>query len=134
MVLERLSDIYNRLIKIWSTLDGRLVDTLRGHKQDINAIAVSLCGSYLASCANDMAVFVWSLEKKRPIAVFRDHTKAICSLSFHKESYQNELGETRERCILATVGEDSTLRIYQEEDFGMKFKALMEAENSLISQ
>ena len=79
---------------------------------------MSSCGAYLASCASDMVVFVWSLENKKPIAVFRDHTKSICSLKFYQEKYQNEEGETKERCILATVGEDSTMRIYREEDFG----------------
>ncbi len=51
-----------RLIKIWSTVNGELVNTFIGHNADINATALSECGKYLASCSNDGIVRVWNLE------------------------------------------------------------------------
>lgn len=50
------------IVKIWSTTNGELVNTLLGHTSDINATALSECGTYLASCSNDKLVRLWRLE------------------------------------------------------------------------
>ena len=52
----------NRIIKIWSTANGELVNSFIGHSSDINATALSECGTYLASCSNDGIVRIWHLE------------------------------------------------------------------------
>jgi len=49
-------------IKLWNTANGELVNTFMGHNADINAISLSECGNYLASCSNDSLVRVWHLE------------------------------------------------------------------------
>ena len=51
-----------RIIKIWSTANGELVNSFIGHSSDINATALSECGTYLASCSNDGIVRIWHLE------------------------------------------------------------------------
>ncbi|CAG2107436.1 unnamed protein product, partial [Medioppia subpectinata] len=74
------SDDY--LIKVWSTLDGRLVATLRGHEHEITDIAVSHDNSLLATGDINYLIFIWCLKSARALQVLKAHTKQITSLAF----------------------------------------------------
>ena len=47
---------------MWNTTNGELTNSIMGHDADINAIALSECGKYLASCSDNGIVRVWELE------------------------------------------------------------------------
>ena len=46
-------------IRVWSTVDGSLINTLIGHTWSVCALAISPDGSKLYSAAGDMTIRVW---------------------------------------------------------------------------
>ena len=50
----------DRTVRVWSTADGALLQTLQGHKSSVNALAVSADGQRLYSGSQDRTVRVWS--------------------------------------------------------------------------
>ncbi len=70
----------DHLIKIWSSVTGRLLSTLRGHALEITDMAVNFENTMLASGSCDKQIRVWCLATLSPIAILHAHTGAITSL------------------------------------------------------
>lgn len=90
------------LVKIWSSEDGRLLATLRGHQAEISDIAVNYENSLIAAGSCDKVIRVWSLKSTAPIAVLQGHTGMITSLQF----CPSPLNESR---YLVSTGGDGTV-------------------------
>ncbi|XP_066999443.2 bromodomain and WD repeat-containing protein 3 [Anabrus simplex] len=70
------------LVKIWSTIDGRLMATLRGATAEITDIAVNLENTLLAAGSLDKLLRVWSLQSTAPVAILSSHTGMITAVHF----------------------------------------------------
>ncbi|KAL5289713.1 BRWD3 family protein [Megaselia abdita] len=70
------------LVKMWSSLDGRLLATFRGASAEITDIAINLDNSLLAAGSLDRILRVWNLQTTSPIAVLPGHTGMITSVNF----------------------------------------------------
>uniref|UniRef100_A0A3Q3DD22 Uncharacterized protein n=1 Tax=Hippocampus comes TaxID=109280 RepID=A0A3Q3DD22_HIPCM len=62
------------LVKIWSSFDGRLHSTLRGHSAEITDLAVSYENTLIAAGSCDKTIRVWCLRTCAPVAVLQGHT------------------------------------------------------------
>ncbi|XP_044016177.1 bromodomain and WD repeat-containing protein 3 isoform X2 [Aphidius gifuensis] len=70
------------LVKVWSTLDGRLLATFRGASAEIMDIAVNFDNSLLAAGSLDRIIRVWCFQTMSPIAVLSGHSGKITSVNF----------------------------------------------------
>lgn len=57
---------------IWNTLDGKLRQTMRGHTDDVYAVAVSPDDSLLATGAFDGTVRIWEVATGKQLHLLRD--------------------------------------------------------------
>jgi WD40 repeat protein len=67
-------------VKIWSTDDGRLLSTLRGHAAEISDMAVNYENTLIASASCDKVIRVWCLRTCAPITVLQGHAASITSI------------------------------------------------------
>ncbi|XP_076307639.1 PH-interacting protein-like [Tachypleus tridentatus] len=70
------------LVKIWSSWDGRLLSSLRGHSAEITDMAITYDNSLLAASSVDKMIRVWCLKTTAPVAVLTGHTGMVTSLQF----------------------------------------------------
>ncbi|XP_069492166.1 bromodomain and WD repeat-containing protein 1 isoform X2 [Ambystoma mexicanum] len=102
------------LVKIWSTYDGRLLATLRGHSAEISDMAVNYENTLIAAGSCDKIIRVWCLRTCAPIAVLQGHTGAVNSLQF------SPLAKDSVRYMVST-GADGTVCFWQWDVDTMKF-------------
>ncbi|CAI9738520.1 PH-interacting protein-like isoform X2 [Octopus vulgaris] len=76
----------DHLVKIWSTADGRLLATLRGHSAEITDMAVNYENTLIAAGSCDKIIRVWCLRSKAPVAILQGHTGMITSLQFSPQT------------------------------------------------
>jgi WD40 repeat protein len=70
----------NAMVWVWSTRDGKLLQTLRGHKGSVDTLAVAEDGAvYSGSC--DRTVRVWSGEDGTHLRTLTGHADDVCSLA-----------------------------------------------------
>ncbi|GLV31866.1 BRWD3 [Carabus blaptoides fortunei] len=70
------------LVKVWSSIDGRLLATFRGASAEITDIAINIENTLLAAGSLDRILRVWDLQTMAPIAVLPGHTGMITSVNF----------------------------------------------------
>ncbi|KAJ6662401.1 hypothetical protein lerEdw1_011814 [Lerista edwardsae] len=102
------------LVKIWSTYNGRLLATLRGHSAEISDMAVNYENTMIAAGSCDKIIRVWCLRTCAPLAVLQGHTGSITSLQFSplvKDSMR----------YMASTGADGTVCFWQWDTNSMKF-------------
>ncbi|XP_015744769.1 bromodomain and WD repeat-containing protein 1 isoform X2 [Python bivittatus] len=102
------------LVKIWSTHNGRLLATLRGHSAEISDMAVNFENTMIAAGSCDKIIRVWCLRTCAPIAVLQGHTGSITSLQF------SPLVKGSMR-YMASTGVDGTVCFWQWDTTSMKF-------------
>uniref|UniRef100_A0A8C5M0Z6 Bromodomain and WD repeat domain containing 1 n=1 Tax=Leptobrachium leishanense TaxID=445787 RepID=A0A8C5M0Z6_9ANUR len=70
------------LLKVWSTLDGRLLASLRGHSAEISELAVNYENTLIATTSCEKLIRVWSLRTGAPVTVLQGHSVSVNSLIF----------------------------------------------------
>jgi len=70
----------DNLVKLWSSFDGRLLATLRGHSGEISDLAINKENTLIAAGSCDKTIRVWNLRTTAPVAVLQGHTGMITSL------------------------------------------------------
>ncbi len=68
-------------IKLWDITNGNLIETLKGHSDDIKAIAISADGQTLASGSYDGMIKLWNLNTGS-VKMNIQNLEAITSLTF----------------------------------------------------
>uniref|UniRef100_A0A3Q3F8R4 Uncharacterized protein n=1 Tax=Labrus bergylta TaxID=56723 RepID=A0A3Q3F8R4_9LABR len=63
------------LVKIWSSFDGSLHSTLRGHSAEITDLAVNNENTLIAAGSCDKTIRVWCLRTCAPVAVLQGHSQ-----------------------------------------------------------
>ena len=77
----------DKTVKLWETRSGKLLRTLEGHTDSVNAVVFSPDGHLLASKSNDHTIRLWSCETWETVAVIpsarEQRTLALPALAFH---------------------------------------------------
>lgn len=94
-----------RVVRVYSTADGSLVNEIRKHTDWINALEFSPDGVLLATADRAGGMFVWEAETAREFLNLQGHTGAINDLSWRSDSN-----------ILASASEDTTVRLWEMND------------------
>ncbi|XP_074156615.1 bromodomain and WD repeat-containing protein 1 isoform X4 [Sminthopsis crassicaudata] len=102
------------LVKIWSTHNGRLLATLRGHSAEISDMAVNYENTMIAAGSCDKIIRVWCLRTCAPVAVLQGHTGSITSLQFSPKANGSER-------YMVSTGADGTVCFWQWDLDSMKF-------------
>ncbi|KAM6224854.1 bromodomain and WD repeat-containing protein 1 [Rhynchocyon petersi] len=102
------------LVKIWSTHNGRLLATLRGHSAEISDMAVNYENTMIAAGSCDKIIRVWCLRTCAPVAVLQGHTGSITSLQF------SPMAKGSQRYMVST-GADGTVCFWQWDLESLKF-------------
>jgi WD40 repeat protein/predicted Ser/Thr protein kinase len=99
--------------------EGRVrgCQVLRGHTDEVFAVAFHPDGKRLATGGRDRAVWLWDLERGEPVARLPGHTSYIWSLAFSPD------GTT-----LVSGSGDSTVRLWDTEPLMKRYQARREAE------
>jgi WD40 repeat protein len=99
--------------------EGRVrgCQVLRGHTDDVYAVAFHPDGKRLATGGRDRAVWLWDLERGELVARLPGHTSYIWSLAFSPD------GKT-----LASGSGDFTVRLWDAEPLRTRYQARREAE------
>ena len=92
----------DQTIKLWS-LDGDLIQTLKGHVARVRSVSFSPDGQTLASASDDQTVKLWNLEGDL-IQTLEGHSSWVRSVSFSPD------GQT-----LASASDDQTVKLWNLE-------------------
>jgi WD40 repeat protein len=76
----------NNLVKIWDVRTGKVLQTLSGHRGDIDTVAFSHDGRWIASGSEDSTVKVWDGRSGEPVHSFRGHTGIVTSVAFSPDN------------------------------------------------
>jgi WD40 repeat protein len=96
---KRLASAGNdRVVHIWDAESGKEVMTLKGHNNEITALAYHPSGQRLASASIDGTVRLWDTANGQEALVLRGHALRVDALAFS--------GDDRGRA-LATAGRDT---------------------------
>ncbi len=81
---KRLASSHGRTgeVRIRDAESGKLLQTLRGHKDAVTCLAFSPDGKWLATGGADTAVKIWSLADSRELAAYHGHTGQVTTVAF----------------------------------------------------
>lgn len=91
-------------IRLWRDPDGQRSGVLRGHTDDVWAIAFNEEGTLLVSGSWDQTVRLWDLGSQKSIRTLLGHTKGVTSVAFSPDSQ-----------LIAGGGYDHTIRLWETE-------------------
>ena len=92
----------DRTLRIWdAATGGAALQTLRGHTDHINSVAVSANGT-IASASADETARLWSLQTGNPITTLGEHSDVVRVVAFSPNGHQ-----------LASGSVDGTVQVYQ---------------------
>ncbi|CAB0011603.1 unnamed protein product, partial [Nesidiocoris tenuis] len=70
------------LVKVWSVVDGRLLNSFRGAEAEITDLAISYDNTLVAAGSLDKIIRVWNLQYGYPVATLASHSGSITNLIF----------------------------------------------------
>ncbi len=109
----------DRLVKVWSAVDGRLLTTLRGHEEEITDMTVDYDNSMLATASCDKIIRVWCLKSTAPLAILTSHSATITGLKFCP------LMKSAEKRYLVSCSNDGSVCFWEYNALTRKFKGML---------
>ncbi|KAK9328371.1 WD40-repeat-containing domain protein [Lipomyces starkeyi] len=91
-------------IEVWSTRNGAVISSLKGHEGSIFNVQFSKDGSRLVSCSDDRSIRIWDLHTNECLAVGWGHSARIWQLKYLEDD------------TIVSTGEDSTTRVWSFRD------------------
>jgi len=97
----------NGAVQVWDARDGKAVQTLGTHGQEIRGVVFSRAGGHLASASGDGVVNLWDatrLDQEQPLRLFTDHARVpgpFLNVDFSPDGKR-----------LATVGENNEVKVW----------------------
>ena len=88
-------------VRVWSLPTGDSIGSVLEHTGDVNQVAFSPDGQFLASASDDGAAGIWRVRDRQPLAVLR-HPRAVAALTFAPDSKS-----------VATASQDGRVRIWR---------------------
>ncbi len=88
-------------IRAWDAKTGKSGKALAGHILDIEGLAISKDGKFLASASEDQTVKIWDLSKGADTITIKGHTDSVTNAAFSPDGKQ-----------LVTTSKDKTLRVW----------------------
>ncbi len=76
------------VIEIWDAASGKLVKSLKGHRDTINGIAYSPDGKRLASAGGDNTVRIWDVKTGKPLFVLERRSSMVKDVAFSPDGKQ----------------------------------------------
>lgn len=99
-----------RVVRIYSALDGSLLQEIRKHTDWIYSLEFSPDGVLLASADRTGGLFVWEAETAREYQNLKAHTAAVTDVSWRDDGN-----------VLASCSEDTTVKLWEMEN-GSNFR------------
>lgn len=91
----------DRTVRVWSTNNGKLRQTLKGHENKVRMAASSKDAKFIASCSDDKTIRVWKTSDFSSAFVLKGHNKAVTCICFSPDSSK-----------LVSGSLDKTLRVW----------------------
>jgi WD40 repeat protein len=104
------------VLRLWEIGSGAC-QVLRGHTDEVFAVAFHPGGTRLASAGRDRAVWLWDLFRGEEVVRLRGHTNYIRSLAFSPDG----------KSLVSGSG-DGTVRLWDTEPLKKRYQARREAE------
>ncbi len=98
-------------IRLWDVKSGSCIKTLPAGER-VRSVAFSPDGHLLASGSDAQDVLLWNSTSGRRLAVLQGHSDRVRVVAFARNT-KNPLNMLGEDMILASGGEDETIRIWQ---------------------
>lgn len=80
----------DNLIKAWSSSDGRLMATFRGHDKEISDIDLNYENTLMASGSCDKMIRIWNLRTTESTTVLQGHTSAVSNVEVNYLQVNND--------------------------------------------
>jgi hypothetical protein len=106
----------DRIVRVWQIGSG-VCQELRGHTDQVFAVAFHPDGTRLASGGRDRAVWLWDLVRGEEVARLPGHTDFVWSLAFSPDG-----------ATLVSGSGDATVRVWDTAPLRERYKARREAE------
>lgn len=91
-------------IQLWSLETGRLLRTLSGHTDSVNAVVFSPDSTVLASGSRDKTVKLWKMQTGQLLCTLTGHTDCANSVAFSPDN-----------ATLASASDDNTIKLWDVE-------------------
>lgn len=95
----------SKVVRVYSTLDGKLLHEIRKHTDWVTSIEYSPDGVLFASGDRSGNLFVWESHNGKEYFTLKGHTNYISNLSWRADGN-----------ILASVSEDASLKLWEVEN------------------
>jgi WD40 repeat protein len=94
----------DRVARIWSAVDGRLLGELVGHTGDVTGAEFSPNGRRIATASFDGTVRIWDADSLQSLLVLRGHTGQVYRVRFMPDGLR-----------LVSAGADGSVRVWDAE-------------------